>query len=488
MVIPPLHARRRIEEERRERLKYLLQEEVLDANAVAKELRPRALSCALDTKVFVDKTLLSDLEDMLCKGINVPEAHLILMRCHRDGIIVEKNRNRSNFHLAEAAKKGNHAARYLIATEAVKHSDPTIRYQATAEFIELALNGDYWEIKENALWRAVRILRDTFDVKTLSPEDAEFERFYENTFRNSDPALSALLKDAVAALSTSNARTGLAEDHDPKTVQAAAGKSEVEEWRRRARAFLASHHDRIKSLGNPDKEDALPAHLRNLARRPQNQEAEVLKASTVSRTKIGTKARERYEGLNIPVRVLAAAASIILGFLFFPLFFLGGLIAWSIYSDIIEAPDRQAQEAEIEARLNAPLSVDDLRRECESPAETAFLDAMVSAYSLQTGPGAIEGRGLRLRNQVGMGQLKIFSNYTSHQYRADFLIDEELVVEIDGATYHSSPEAIARDKRRDIDMRREGFSVLRIPAQIVFQNPVEAVRLVEDARTTLRKN
>ena len=488
MVRPPLPFRQRKAEERRERLKYLLEEEVPNANAVAKELRPKALSCAFETEVFVDKTLFSNLEDMLSRGINVPEAHLILMRCHCDGIIVAKNRNRSNFHLAEAAKKGNHAARYLIASKDVKHSDPTIRYQATAELIELALNGDYWEIRENALWGAVRILRNTLASKTLSPEDTEFDRFYEATFKDSDPALRTRLKEAVAAFSAGNAQMGLVEDSQAKAAQAAADKLEVEEWRRRARAFLTSHHDRIRSLRNPNKEDTLPAHPRNLARRPQDQEAEVLKASPISRTKIGTTPRERYEGLNIPVRVLAAAASILLGFLFFPLFFLGGLIAWSIYSDIVEAPDRQAQKAEIEARLNAPLSVGDIRWECESPAETAFLDAMVTAYNLRTGPGAIEGRGLRLSNQVGLGQFKIYSNYTSHQYRADFLIDEKLVVEIDGATYHSSPEAIARDNRRDADMRREGFSVLRIPAQIVFQNPVKAVRLVEDARTTLRKN
>ncbi len=214
----------------------------------------------------------------------------------------------------------------------------------------------------------------------------------------------------------------------------------------------------------------------------------MLKALPVSRTKGGKRPGKKYEGLNIPPRVMAAAGCILLGFLFFPFFFLGGLIAWSIYSDIAETPGRLAQEAEIEAHLNAPLSVDDIRGECESPAETEFLDAMVSAYSLRTGPGAIEGRGLRLRNQVGLGRLNIYSNHASRQYRADFLIDEKLVVEIDGATYHSSPEAIARDNRRDDDMRREGFSILRIPAQIVFQNPTEAVRLVEDARTKLHKN
>ncbi len=192
--------------------------------------------------------------------------------------------------------------------------------------------------------------------------------------------------------------------------------------------------------------------------------------------------------MTIFQRSLLAAACILLGFLFFPLFFVGGLIAWSIYGDIVEAPARRAQQEEIDARINAPVSAEDIRWACESPAETAFLDTMVSAYALQTGPGAIEGRGLRLRNQVSMGRLNIYSGYASSQYRADFLIDEKLVVEIDGATYHSSPEAVARDRQRDADIRREGYSIVRIPAQVVFEDSAAVVKRVEDARIALRRN
>ncbi|WP_454888281.1 endonuclease domain-containing protein [Sphingobium herbicidovorans] len=185
-------------------------------------------------------------------------------------------------------------------------------------------------------------------------------------------------------------------------------------------------------------------------------------------------------------RGFLAVVCILLGFIFFPLFFLGGLIAWSVYRDIVEAPARRAQQAEIDASINAPVSVEDIRWACESPAEAAFLDAMISAYSLQTGPGAIEGQGLRLRSQISMGRLRIYTGHASSQYRADFLVDDKLVVEIDGATYHSSPEAVARDRQRDEDMRREGYTVLRIPAQLVFQNSVEAVKRVENARAVIR--
>ena len=86
--------------------------------------------------------------------------------------------------------------------------------------------------------------------------------------------------------------------------------------------------------------------------------------------------------LTIFQRILFAFACIFLGFLFFPLFFVGGLIAWSVYRDIVEAPARRAEQLEIEARINAPVSAKDIRWACESPAETAFLDIMVAAYAL----------------------------------------------------------------------------------------------------------
>lgn len=189
------------------------------------------------------------------------------------------------------------------------------------------------------------------------------------------------------------------------------------------------------------------------------------------------------DGLNLHIRIPTVIVCFLLGFLFPLLFLLAGLIAWSIYSDIKEAPERAAQREEAEKRANAPVSTADIRGCCESPAEEAFLDAMVQAFDLESGPGAIEGGGLRLRNQVGMGQFRIHHRGgSSWQYRADFLIDERLVVEIDGETYHSSPEAVARDQKRDADLRKEGYSILRIPARVVFEAPEEAIHRVRNAR------
>ena len=185
-------------------------------------------------------------------------------------------------------------------------------------------------------------------------------------------------------------------------------------------------------------------------------------------------------------RGLLAAVLIVIGFFFWPLLVVGGLIAWSVYSDIRNEPERKRQEAEVAARINVPVTVEDMRFTCDSPAEEAFFDTMVSAYKMTTGPGCIAGEGIKLRTQVGLGRLRIGRNSAWSQFRGDFLIDEKLVVEIDGETWHGSRDAKARDAARDEVIRAEGYTVLRIPATIVFNSPTEAVRRGEEARHRLR--
>lgn len=185
-------------------------------------------------------------------------------------------------------------------------------------------------------------------------------------------------------------------------------------------------------------------------------------------------------------RGLLAAVLIVIGFFFWPSLAVGGLIAWSVYGDIRDEPERKRQEAEIAARLNEPVTVEDMRLTCESPAEEAFFDTMVSAYRMTTGPGCVAGVGIKLRTQIELGKLHIGRGFAWRQFRADFLVDEKLVVEIDGETWHGSPDARAKDAARDEVIRAEGYTVLRIPATVVFNTPNEAVRRVEDARHRLR--
>ena len=71
---------------------------------------------------------------------------------------------------------------------------------------------------------------------------------------------------------------------------------------------------------------------------------------------------------------------------------------------------------------------------------------------------AIRGRqlGVQLRPQVLLGG----------RYIADFVAEHAgLVVEVDGG-YHD--ERVARDARRDTALRRAGYRVLRVPAELVM--------------------
>jgi very-short-patch-repair endonuclease len=63
--------------------------------------------------------------------------------------------------------------------------------------------------------------------------------------------------------------------------------------------------------------------------------------------------------------------------------------------------------------------------------------------------------------------------------RVDFLIGDRLIVEVDGATYHTDPEAFERDRRRDALLSARGYRVLRFSFRQVMQrwHEVEAAVL-----------
>lgn len=59
-------------------------------------------------------------------------------------------------------------------------------------------------------------------------------------------------------------------------------------------------------------------------------------------------------------------------------------------------------------------------------------------------------------------------------YRADILVqvgERKLVVECDGAAYHSSPEQVERDKRRDRYCAARGINVMRFSGAEIHSAP-----------------
>lgn len=67
------------------------------------------------------------------------------------------------------------------------------------------------------------------------------------------------------------------------------------------------------------------------------------------------------------------------------------------------------------------------------------------------------------------------------RYIADFLAPSvKVIVEVDGG-YHG--RRAAADARRDEKLRRAGYRVVRVPAELVLRAPQEAVALVQRALT-----
>lgn len=162
------------------------------------------------------------------------------------------------------------------------------------------------------------------------------------------------------------------------------------------------------------------------------------------------------------------------GFVFPPLFAGAALVAWGLYSDLT-APKQQTSVTRWTVSPADPDWKGYFLRACDSPAETAFLEAIIRAYDLKPDKGMLKGGSLTLDLQHGVGPHTPFP-----KYRLDFLANGWLDIEIDGAEFHSSEEAIAQDKARDEFMRARGCDVLRVPAKVVFTSPQEAVRQVRE--------
>jgi len=154
----------------------------------------------------------------------------------------------------------------------------------------------------------------------------------------------------------------------------------------------------------------------------------------------------------------------------FVLFVLVLFVAWHFIPNSNPAEPQPKFRRDHRIRPDDPQWPQFVEEHCESPAEAKFLRSVIEAFDLRPENGSLCGGGLQIDVQVEEGC-----------YRVDFLANRWLVVEIDGATYHSSAQAQARDRVRDAYFEKLGYSVLRIPAKTVFEQPHEAVTNLKSA-------
>lgn len=184
--------------------------------------------------------------------------------------------------------------------------------------------------------------------------------------------------------------------------------------------------------------------------------------------------------MSLSLKIIFFTLCVLLGFVFPPAFIGAVVLGFGIWSDTHKDPDAPAeslQKGGAGSRLYS--EKDHFRQVSESPAEEAFFDAMVSAFNLDIR----DRKSGRLTGDEGLAldmQVEVMS------YRLDFLIDKRLVVEIDGAAWHSSPEAQERDKKRDERLREVGYHILRIPAKHALYSTNLAIQAVRDARVKVQ--
>lgn len=181
--------------------------------------------------------------------------------------------------------------------------------------------------------------------------------------------------------------------------------------------------------------------------------------------------------MDLSSKILCLVGCILLGFVF-PLAFIGAaILALGIYVDTTkdhDAPGKALQRSSAGSRDFTEKA--QFRRTSESPAEEAFFDAMQKHFNLEVRNGKL----------VGNESISLDMQIEVLRYRLDFLVDKRLVVEIDGAAWHSSPDAVARDQSRDAELHAAGYQILRIPAKVVFNNPQEAIARVQQARKEVK--
>jgi very-short-patch-repair endonuclease len=110
---------------------------------------------------------------------------------------------------------------------------------------------------------------------------------------------------------------------------------------------------------------------------------------------------------------------------------------------------------------------------CDSEAEIWLLEALILGAELKP-----DGNVLR-------GKISLQPQALALIYRVDFLVNQKLVVEVDGQSYHSDPRAFEADRLRDQELILNGFQPIRFSAKQIFRDSAQAADKVIEAAYNL---
>jgi very-short-patch-repair endonuclease len=103
---------------------------------------------------------------------------------------------------------------------------------------------------------------------------------------------------------------------------------------------------------------------------------------------------------------------------------------------------------------------------CDSEPERLLLKALIVVTDLKP-----DGKWLQ-------GRLRVLPQARLLRFRVDFLVNEHLVVEVDGKAFHNSSQSFESDRRRDQELVLAGYKTIRFPASQVFNSPLEVAEIV----------
>lgn len=103
---------------------------------------------------------------------------------------------------------------------------------------------------------------------------------------------------------------------------------------------------------------------------------------------------------------------------------------------------------------------------CESEPEALLLSALIDAAILEPKGGVL------------VGSIELDLQCRIDRYRVDFLVNSNLVVEVDGKAYHSNDSSFESDRIRDQNLLLLGYKTVRFPASQIYRSSDEVAEII----------
>ena len=128
---------------------------------------------------------------------------------------------------------------------------------------------------------------------------------------------------------------------------------------------------------------------------------------------------------------------------------------------------------------NSSITLGEFIKLCESEPEQMLLFKLIQLGKLLPRDKTLIGE-FELKQQVNIGR-----------YRTDFLVNNKIIVEIDGKQFHLNDKSFYRDRERDRYMSINGYITLRYAAREIYNNSdlvaQEIIRFAKQNSSTMKQ-